>query len=200
MPTEAQSSRQRQTPFLCHSAKGWCSCVTIHADEVTATVEVKVAESVVCRCEQLSRYHRNNSTGWWTVFSDNFNVPGYREPDPSMPNYTSQANSWNNFAIVLRKAICRICAMIRADNYGWGAGYDGNASLVTTVHKATGLLGSVRGKPSSPVALCTVVNRLAFPVSCTPSIVVGAYHCIFGKIGLENDSEVLQLMLGWCNW
>ena len=48
----------------------------------------------------------------------------------SFTNYTSQANNWSNFAIVLRKADLAEYAVVRADNYGWGAGYDENASLV----------------------------------------------------------------------
>ena len=72
----------------------------------------------------------HNSTGWWTVFSDNFNVPAGETRSISFTNYTSQANNWSNFAIVLRKADLAEYAVVRADNYGWGAGYDGNASLV----------------------------------------------------------------------
>ena len=104
----------------------------ITADEVTATVEVKVAESVVATVSNSAGIigAENNSTGWWTVFSDNFNVPAGETRSISFTNYTSQANNWSNFAIVLRKADLAEYAVVRADNYGWGAGYDGNASLV----------------------------------------------------------------------
>ena len=36
----------------------------------------------------------DNSTGWWTVFSDNFNVPAGETRSISFTNYTSQANNW----------------------------------------------------------------------------------------------------------
>ena len=39
-------------------------------------------------------------------------------------NYTSGANNWNNFVIVLCKADNTEYAVVRADNYGWGNGYE----------------------------------------------------------------------------
>ena len=118
--------------FSAIPAKAGTQTVTITADEVTATVEVKVAESVVATVSNSAGIigAENNSTGWWTVFSDNFNVPAGETRSISFTNYTSQANNWSNFAIVLRKADLAEYAVVRADNYGWGAGYDGNASLV----------------------------------------------------------------------
>ena len=57
-------------------------------------------------------------------------VPTGETKSISFTNYTSLANNWSNFAVVLRKADLAEYAVVRADNYGWGAGYDGNASLV----------------------------------------------------------------------
>ena len=118
--------------FSAIPAKAGTQTVTITAEEVTATVEVKVAESVVAAVSNSAGIigAEDNSTGWWTVFSDNFNVPTGETKSISFTNYTSQANNWSNFAIVLRKADLAEYAVVRADNYGWGAGYDGNASLV----------------------------------------------------------------------
>lgn len=118
--------------FSAIPAKAGTQTVTITAEEVTATVEVKVAESVVAAVSNSAGIigAEDNSTGWWTVFSDNFNVPAGETRSISFTNYTSQANNWSNFAIVLRKADLAEYAVVRADNYGWGAGYDGNASLV----------------------------------------------------------------------
>ena len=47
-------------------------------------------------------------------------------------NYTSGQNNWNNFVIVLTKANGDEYAVVRADNYGWGAGYENNPNLVTS--------------------------------------------------------------------
>ena len=39
-------------------------------------------------------------------------------------NYSSLANNWNNFVIVLRSSDnATEYAVVRADNYGWGNGY-----------------------------------------------------------------------------
>ena len=38
-------------------------------------------------------------------------------------NYTSGANNWNNFVVVLCKEDNTEYAVVRADNYGWGDGY-----------------------------------------------------------------------------
>ena len=118
--------------FSAIVAKAGTQTVTITADEATATVAVKVAESTVSTVSNSADIlgTEDNTTEWWTVFSDNFNVPAGETRSISFTNYTSQANNWSNFAIVLRKADLAEYAVVRADNYGWGAGYDGNASLV----------------------------------------------------------------------
>ena len=118
--------------FSAIVAKAGTQTVTITADEATATVAVKVAESTVSTVSNSADIlgTEDNTTEWWTVFSDNFNVPIGETKSISFTNYTSLANNWSNFAVVLRKADLAEYAVVRADNYGWGAGYDGNASLV----------------------------------------------------------------------
>ena len=118
--------------FSAIVAKAGTQTVTITADEATATVAVKVAESTVSTVSNSADIlgTEDNTTEWWTVFSDNFNVPTGETKSISFTNYTSLANNWSNFAVVLRKADLAEYAVVRADNYGWGAGYDGNASLV----------------------------------------------------------------------
>ena len=118
--------------FSAIVAKAGTQTVTITADEATATVAVKVAESTVSTVSNSADILGTevNTTEWWTVFSDNFNVPTGETKSISFTNYTSLANNWSNFAVVLRKADLAEYAVVRADNYGWGAGYDGNASLV----------------------------------------------------------------------
>ena len=38
-------------------------------------------------------------------------------------NFTSGANNWNNFCVVLTRADNSEYAVVRADNYGWGDSY-----------------------------------------------------------------------------
>ena len=40
------------------------------------------------------------------------------------------AGNWNNFVVILRNANLQEYAVLRADYYGWGAGYDGNPNLL----------------------------------------------------------------------
>ena len=67
----------------------------------------------------------DNSTPFWGAHSDNIKVnPGESFVMP-FTNYTSGASNWNNFCVVLCNADGSTeYAVVRADNYGWGTGYD----------------------------------------------------------------------------
>ena len=66
----------------------------------------------------------DNSTGWWTVFSQDVKVPEGQTYTTRFKNYTNGAANWNNFLVILRKADLTEYAVLRADNYGWGTSYD----------------------------------------------------------------------------
>lgn len=109
--------------------------VTITADEgVTATVEVNVAASAASEVKNSAALvgAEDNSTAFWGAFSDDFNVPSGETKWITFTNYSSLAGNWNNYVVVLRKADATEYGVVRADNYGWGAGYDGNTSLRTS--------------------------------------------------------------------
>ena len=72
----------------------------------------------------------DNSTGWWGAHSENIKVGPKETFISSFTNYTNGQNNWNNFVVVLCRADNTEFAVVRADNYGWGAGYDGNPNLV----------------------------------------------------------------------
>ena len=74
----------------------------------------------------------DNSTGWWGAHSDNIKVNPGETFVSRFTNYTSGQNNWNNFVVVLCKADNSEYAVVRADNYGWGAGYDNNPNLSTS--------------------------------------------------------------------
>ena len=65
----------------------------------------------------------DNSTGWWGAHSDNIKVGPKETFVSTFTNYTSGANNWNNFVVVLCRADNSEYAVVRADNYGWGDGY-----------------------------------------------------------------------------
>ena len=64
------------------------------------------------------------STAWWTVHTTNVQVPSHTVCTINFTNYTSGANNWNNFLVVLNNSTTLTeYAVLRADNYGWGNGY-----------------------------------------------------------------------------
>lgn len=91
----------------------------------TATVEVNVAESAVKAVTPtpVSLGAEDCSTAWWTEFTENMKIPAGETFEFNFTNYTSGANNYNNYVVILRKADLAEYAVVRADNYGWGNGY-----------------------------------------------------------------------------
>lgn len=65
----------------------------------------------------------DNSTAFWGAHTDNIKVEPKETKVVTFTNYSSCANYWNNFTIVLCKADNSEYAVVRADNYGWGDCY-----------------------------------------------------------------------------
>ena len=65
----------------------------------------------------------DNSTAFWGDHSENIKVGPKETFYTSFTNYTSGANNWNNFVVVLCREDNTEYAVVRADNYGWGDGY-----------------------------------------------------------------------------
>ena len=65
----------------------------------------------------------DNTTPWWTAFSDDIKVGPKETFVSTFTNYTNGLTNWNNFLVILRKADKTEYAIVRADNYGWGDGY-----------------------------------------------------------------------------
>ena len=64
------------------------------------------------------------STGWWQVFTPNVKVRAHQICTVNFTNYTSGVSNWNNFVLILNRADLSEYAVVRADNYGWGDGYN----------------------------------------------------------------------------
>ena len=47
-------------------------------------------------------------------------------------NFSNLQNNWNNTCVVLTSDGTAEYAVVRADNFGWGVGYDENPNLVTS--------------------------------------------------------------------
>jgi hypothetical protein len=65
----------------------------------------------------------DNSSGWWSAHTENIKVNPKETKVVNFTNYTTGANNWNNFVIVLNKASLAEYAVVRSDNWGWGDGY-----------------------------------------------------------------------------
>ncbi|MBR6954696.1 MAG: hypothetical protein IKH77_06640 [Clostridia bacterium] len=82
-------------------------------------------------------------TPFWGAHSDIWAVPAGESAAVAFVNYNpgEEAANWNNFDVVLQNTPTGHAAadvegyaeyaVVRADNYGWGAGYDGNEALQT---------------------------------------------------------------------
>ena len=119
--------------FSAVPAKAGSQTVTITADEgVTAQVNVNVSESKASAVTNSVNMvgAEDNSTAFWGAFSDEFKVPVGETKSVTFTNYSSLANNYNNFVVVLRNTALAEYAVVRADNFGWGNGYDGNTNLV----------------------------------------------------------------------
>ena len=66
----------------------------------------------------------DNSTAFWGAHSANVQIPSHTVCTVNFTNYTTGANNWNNFVVVLNNATTATeYGVVRADNFGWGNGY-----------------------------------------------------------------------------
>lgn len=75
----------------------------------------------------------DNSSGWWTAFSDYFTIPTNKLLHIEFVNHGSGANNWNNWNLGVANVADRDADnyaeyfLLRSDAYGWGNDdYDGN--------------------------------------------------------------------------
>ena len=70
----------------------------------------------------------DNTTGFWTVFTDDVKTEPGMTYQLKFVNYGGNSN-WKNFVIILRSEDkATEYAVLRADNWGWGTGYTGEES------------------------------------------------------------------------
>lgn len=101
----------------------------------------------------------DNSTGWWAAHSPYIQVPAGKTYSTRFKNYTSGAANWNNFLVVLTNQDGSAeYAVLRADNYGWGAAYDGNPNLTTFCDAQEDWAGWLAAMDDAMVTV-TVVNH-----------------------------------------
>lgn len=101
----------------------------------TVEVTIKVNESKVTAVtpEPKSLGAADCSAAFWSVCTDDIKLPAGATREFKLTNYTSGAGNWNNYYVILRDAAKTApeYAVVRADNYGWGSGYDACAHVGT---------------------------------------------------------------------
>ena len=100
--------------------------VTISRGKVSTKTRIRVAESPVTFSVPSPKVlgAEDNTTARWGAHLDNdIQVPNGETREFSFTNYCGALN-WNNWVVVLRNAAKAEYAVMRADNYGWGNGYD----------------------------------------------------------------------------
>ncbi|MCH5269191.1 MAG: hypothetical protein J1E83_00415 [Lachnospiraceae bacterium] len=139
------------------------------------------------------------STAWWTAFSDITAVPSGDSVTVNFVNWSNELANWNNFLVVLQNvdgahsaddnADYKEYAVLRADNWGWGAGYDGIATATcdwvweTFTSDIDGaaveLTITNNGDTADVVAVVTTVDGTVYNQSYTGIAVDGdLYFCL----------------------
>ena len=104
----------------------------------TVSVDLNIAESAL-KLHQMAEEDLGSedcSTPWWSVFTKDVKVPAGETYQIDFTNFSSTISNWNNFVLILRNANLQEYAVLRADCFGWGAGYDGNTDLKVGVAPA----------------------------------------------------------------
>ncbi len=118
-----------------------------YKDFAPATIEVPLKLEIVSTPVSLGAHTvgaEDNTAGWWEVHSPMVKVEAGTGVILTITNYNNEAENWFNFLVQLTNGKAEITdtyaqnnlegydeyAILRADNYGWGAGYDVNADLV----------------------------------------------------------------------
>ena len=75
----------------------------------------------------------DNSTGWWSAFSDYYSVPAGKTLHLEFTNYSCKVDNWNNFLVVVANQERETEGyyeyfVLRADNWAWGDGKDVNVN------------------------------------------------------------------------
>lgn len=100
--------------------------VIVTYEELTTIVSVQVSVSSAIEVTNGSNMlgNKDNSSLWANpIYSDAFKVNAGETKYITFTNYSNLAGNWNNFLVILQSSNVHK-AVVRADNYGWGDGYE----------------------------------------------------------------------------
>ena len=155
----------------------------------------------------------DRTTPWWSAFSNIWAVPEGQSKTVYFTNYTDGVNNWDNFVAILQNTPYGHSAdaaegyaeyaVVRADNFGWGAGYDGIATAECDWNWDTftadmdganvALTVTNNGGTADIVALVTTVDGKFYTQKYTGIAVTGdLYFCLSCEASyLALDAEVV---------
>lgn len=117
------NSKLKFSAVAASAGKKAVTISTANGKEAKTMVTVKESASNAAAFTPSLVGLEDNTTAWWTVFSDDVKVPAGETRSFSFTNYTDGLNNWDNFVTILRNADKGEYGVVRADNYGWGNGY-----------------------------------------------------------------------------
>ena len=117
------NSKLKFSAVAASAGKKAVTISTANGKEAKTMVTVKESASSAAAFTPSLVGLEDNTTAWWTVFSDDVKVPAGETRSFSFTNYTDGLNNWDNFVTILRNAAKGEYGVVRADNYGWGNGY-----------------------------------------------------------------------------
>ena len=142
----------------------------------------------------------DNSTGWWGAHSENIRVAPGETYVSSFTNYTSGGANWNNFVIVLCAEDNSEYAVVRADNFGWGAGYDENPNLELSGGQAdwAGWLAAMDG-----AKVTTFVTNNGNGTADVEAVMVGTdgvtYNQYYRGITIDSENFYFRFTVDGCH-
>lgn len=117
------NSKLKFSAVAASAGKKAVTITTANGKEAKTMVTVKESASSAAAFTPSLVGLEDNTTAWWTAFSDDVKVPAGETRSFSFTNYTDGLNNWDNFVTILRNADKGEYGVVRADNYGWGNGY-----------------------------------------------------------------------------
>lgn len=106
--------------------------VIVTYEELTTIVSVQVSVSSAIEVTNGSNMlgNEDNSSLWANpIYSDAFKVNAGKTKYITFTNCSNLAENWNNFLVILRNKD-NSQTVVRADNWGWGPGYENNAACI----------------------------------------------------------------------
>ncbi len=102
----------------------------------------------------------DNSDAWWTSHLDaDIKIESNKSYSTTFTNYTSGANNYNNYVVVLRKADKTEYCCLRSDDYCWGDAVGGNGGpLITHSNSASADWGAWLAQMNGAKVTVTVTN------------------------------------------